>query len=206
MVPMGGGSSGLVKLLSGWVGRTQAVGMVRPLPPWASSTAAVAAPGTGPIEGRCSPGGAEEPGRRGAVCCVGGCCWRRGLEEASVDKAKNGEADKRMIQKKKKIQCEVKKRWEILARGIWEKRQNILLAIYEEQKNGQRKDRLITTSLSNTVINSGKRSCWILIVFFGTTRQVQSSNCPLSFKKQTSLHSSSNKYHNGPEGTCKFGP
>lgn len=98
MVPMGGGSSGLVKLLSGWVGRTQAVGMVRPLPPWASSAAAVAAgaPGTGPIVGTCSPGRAEEPGRRGAVCCVGGCCWRRGLEEASVDKAKNGEGDKGM--------------------------------------------------------------------------------------------------------------
>ncbi len=32
MVPMGGGSSGLVKLRSGCVGRTQAVGMVRPLP------------------------------------------------------------------------------------------------------------------------------------------------------------------------------
>lgn len=87
MVPMGGGSSGLVKLRSGWVGRTQAVGMVRPLPAWASSAAAVAtaagAPGTGQTPGTCSPGGAEEPGRRGAACWGGGCCWRRGLVEVS---------------------------------------------------------------------------------------------------------------------------
>lgn len=71
IVPMGGGSSGLVKLRSGWVGRTQAVGMVRPLPAWASSVAAAAAagaPGTGPTTGTCSPGGAEEPGRRGVTC------------------------------------------------------------------------------------------------------------------------------------------
>lgn len=91
MVPMGGGSSGLVKLLSGWVGRTQAVGMVRLVPTWASSAAVVAAgaPGTGPTVGTCSPGGAEEPGRRGAACCGGGCCWRRGLEEASEAIAKD---------------------------------------------------------------------------------------------------------------------
>lgn len=72
MVPIGGGSRGLVKLRSGWVGRTQAVGMVRQLPAWASSAAAVGmaagAPGTGPTTGTWSPGGAEEPGRRGGVC------------------------------------------------------------------------------------------------------------------------------------------
>lgn len=86
MVPIGGGSSGLVKLRSGWVGRTQAVGIVRPLPAWGSSTtdaAATAAPGTGPTPGTWSPGGAAEPGRRGAACCGGGCCWRRGLVEVS---------------------------------------------------------------------------------------------------------------------------
>lgn len=87
MVPMGGGSSGLVKLRSGWVGRTQAVGIVRLLPAWASSevAAAAGAPGTGPTEGACSPGGAEEPGRRGVGCWGGGCCWRRRLLEASED-------------------------------------------------------------------------------------------------------------------------
>lgn len=72
MVPMGGGSSGLVKLRSGWVGRTQAVGMVRPLPAWPSSAGAAAtaagAPGTGPTPGTCSPGGTEEQGRRGGAC------------------------------------------------------------------------------------------------------------------------------------------
>lgn len=87
MVPMGGGSSGLVKLRRGWVGRTQAVGMVRPLAAWASSAAAAAtgtgAPGTGPTPGTCSPGGAEEPGRRGGGCWAAGCCWRRGLVEES---------------------------------------------------------------------------------------------------------------------------
>lgn len=84
MVPMGGGSSGLVKLRSGWVGRTQAVGMVRLLPAWASSAAAAAgAPGIGPTPGTCSTGGAEEPGRSGAGCWGGGCCWRRGLVEES---------------------------------------------------------------------------------------------------------------------------
>ena len=88
MVPMGGGSSGLVKLRRGWVGLTQAVGMVRPLPGWASSAAAAAAaagaPGTGPTPETCSAGGAEEPRRRGGACCGGGCCWRRGLVEVSV--------------------------------------------------------------------------------------------------------------------------
>lgn len=80
IVPMGGGSSGLVKLLNGWVGRTQAVGMVRPLPACASSAAAAAgAPGTGPTPGTCSPVGTEEPGRSGGACWGGGCCWRRGL-------------------------------------------------------------------------------------------------------------------------------
>ena len=84
MVPMGGGSSGLVKLRSGWVGLTQAVGMVRLLPAWASSAAAVAgAPGIWPTPGTCSTGGAEEPGRSGAGCWGGGCCWRRGLVEES---------------------------------------------------------------------------------------------------------------------------
>lgn len=112
MVPMGGGSRGLVKLLSGWVGRTQAVGMVRPLPAWASSAAAVAiagAPGTGPTPGTCSPGGAEEPGRRGAVCWGGGCCWRRGLVEVSEgiaeegrDKAMNGNWAYRRLRVRKK--------------------------------------------------------------------------------------------------------
>lgn len=92
MVPMGGGSKGLVKLRSGWVGLTHAVGMVRPAPAWASSAAAAAAatvteagaPGTGPTPGTCSPVGIEEPGRRGGgACCVGGCCCRRGLVEES---------------------------------------------------------------------------------------------------------------------------
>lgn len=81
MVPIGGGSSGLVKLRSGWVGRTQAVGMVRPLPAWTSSAAATAtgAPGIGPTPGTCSTGEAEEPTSRGVACWGGGCCWRRGL-------------------------------------------------------------------------------------------------------------------------------
>ena len=85
MVPMGGGSSGLVKLRSGCVGRTQAVGMVRAFVAWTSSEAAaeVGAPGTGPTTGVCSTGRAEEPGRRGGACCGGGCCWRRGLVEIS---------------------------------------------------------------------------------------------------------------------------
>lgn len=94
MVPMGGGSSGFVKLRSGCVGLTQAVGMVRPLPAWASSAAAVAtaagAPGTGPTPGTCSPGGAEAPGRRGGACWAGGCCWRRGLVEESEGIAEEG--------------------------------------------------------------------------------------------------------------------
>lgn len=85
MVLIGGGSSGLVKLRSGWVGRTHAVGMVRPPLAWASSAAApataVGAPGTGP--GMWSPGGAEDPGRSGAACWVWGCCWRRVLMDDS---------------------------------------------------------------------------------------------------------------------------
>lgn len=72
IVPMGGGSSGFVKLRSGWLGRTQAVGMVRPPPAWTSSAAAAAAaagaPGTGPTPGTCSTRGVEEPGRRGGAC------------------------------------------------------------------------------------------------------------------------------------------
>lgn len=80
MVPMGGGSSGLVKLRSGCVGRTQAVGMVRALPAWDSSAAAAAgAPGIGPTPRICSPGGAEETGRSGGAVWGRGCCWRRGL-------------------------------------------------------------------------------------------------------------------------------
>lgn len=83
MVPVDGGSNWFVKLLSGWVGRTQAVGMVRPLTAWALSAAAVptatGAPGTGPTPETCSPGGTEELGRRGGACWGGGCCWRRGL-------------------------------------------------------------------------------------------------------------------------------
>ncbi|KAK5901355.1 hypothetical protein CgunFtcFv8_026236 [Champsocephalus gunnari] len=68
MVPMGGGSSGLVKLRRGWVGRTQAVGMVRPLPVWTSSGAAAAgAPRMATTPGTWSPGGAEDPGRSGAT-------------------------------------------------------------------------------------------------------------------------------------------
>lgn len=94
IVPMGGGSSGLVKLRNGWVGRTQAVGMVRPLPACASSAAAAAAaagaPGTGPTPGTCSPVGTEEPGRRGGACWGGGCCWRRGLVEVSEGIAEGG--------------------------------------------------------------------------------------------------------------------
>lgn len=89
---MGGGSSGFVKLRSGWVGRTQAVGMVRPLPVCGSSAtdaAAVGAPGTRPTPGTCSTGGAAEPGRRGGACCGGGCCWRRGLVEASEGSAES---------------------------------------------------------------------------------------------------------------------
>lgn len=98
MLPMGGGSRGLVKLRRGWVGRTQAVGMLRLLPAWTSSEAAAeeedddeGAPGTGPTGGTRSPAGAEEPGRRGAVCWGGGCCWRRGLVEASDDITEEGE-------------------------------------------------------------------------------------------------------------------
>lgn len=86
IVPIGGGSRGLVKLRSGWVGRTQAVGMVRPLPAWGSSAVgAVGAPGTGPTMETCSAGGAVVPGKRGGACCGGGCCWRRGLLEVSED-------------------------------------------------------------------------------------------------------------------------
>lgn len=87
MVPIGGGTSGWVKLRSGCVGRTQAVGMVRPPAPWASSeeTAAEGAPGTGPTPGTWSTGGAEEPGRSGGGCCGGGCCWWRVLVEVSVE-------------------------------------------------------------------------------------------------------------------------
>lgn len=97
---MGGGSSGLVKLRSGWVGRTQAVGMVRPFPAWASSAAAAAttvagAPGTGPTPGTCSVGGAEEPGRRGVACWGGGCCWRRGFVEVSVGIAEKNDGKRR---------------------------------------------------------------------------------------------------------------
>lgn len=92
MVPIGGGSSGLVKLRRGWVGRTQAVGMLRPPPVGASSEATVVAgaPGTGPTVGMSSPVGAEEPGRWGTVCWGGGCCWRRGLVEESEDITEGG--------------------------------------------------------------------------------------------------------------------
>lgn len=84
MVLMGGGSSGLVKLRSGCVGRTQAVGMVRALPAWDSSAAAAAGtPGIGPTPRTCSPGGAEEPGSSGGAGWGRGCCWRRGLVEVS---------------------------------------------------------------------------------------------------------------------------
>lgn len=103
MVPMGGGSSGLVKLRSGWLGRTQAVGMVRPLAAWASSaeaTTAAGAPGTGPTPGPCSTSEAEEPGRRGGACCGGGCCWRRGLTEASDDIATEEGGGERWSQRK----------------------------------------------------------------------------------------------------------
>lgn len=97
MVPMGGGSNGLVKLRRGWVGRTQAVGMVR-LPPACASSAAAeeGAPGTGPTGGTSSPGGAEEPGSRGAGCWAAGCCWRRGLLVASDDRARNERSGIRM--------------------------------------------------------------------------------------------------------------
>lgn len=85
MVPIGGGSSGLVKLRSGWVGRTQAVGMVR-LPPARTSSEepeAAGAPGMGPMGGTCSGAGAAEPGRSGAAGGGGGCCWSRGVVEES---------------------------------------------------------------------------------------------------------------------------
>ena len=101
MVPMGGGSSGLVKLRSGWVGLTQAVGMVRLLPPgpprrrrWRGPPGSGRLRGRAPRAGPRSRGGAERAA--GEEAAAGGEGWWRSLK-ASLRTSDGGRKEEKII-------------------------------------------------------------------------------------------------------------